>query len=557
MKLITLSILMILSSCKDDAIQPGPSVEEAYVNGKIYTVNDNQLWAEAMLVKKGVIVAIGTNEEIQQEATSSATTIDLENRMVMPGIHDVHTHPLEAGTRNVHFTLEAVETNPENYASEIRNAVRQNSNSEWVVGAGFETYIFYSEDVRSPLAILNDISTTKAIAILALSGHTVWANSKALALAGIDADSPDPAGGVIMKDENGQPNGLLMDNAGDLLLELAFATFENREDNDYFGLLEYGLPELASNGITSTCDARTFWKRNQHLTWKRVEENNQLTARVNLGLWVYPEEEDASQISTLQSLFSNDPNSLLKINQIKLYSDGITTNTTAAMHDNYLVDIFNHPTNNGLNYISQDRIAQYISALEPIGFDFHMHTIGDRGVTEALNAIEQVGTGSGRHRLTHVEYVSPTDYDRFSQLNVTADAQVAGDYTNPDSWHASDALVNPSLNDNFIPIKSIKNAKARITLSSDWDVSTLNPFVGMQNAVTRAPQELALSDAIKAYTINGAYVMRQEDQVGSLEVGKEADFIVLDQNIIDIQPNRISKTRVLETYLRGKLIYQQ
>jgi predicted amidohydrolase YtcJ len=227
------------------------------------------------------------------------------------------------------------------------------------------------------------------------------------------------------------------------------------------------------------------------------------------------------------------------------------------MEENYLFDIFNLPTNNGVNYITENRISQYISALEPIGFDFHIHAIGNRGVNEALNAIEQSSTGNGRHRLTHIEYVLPSDYQRFNQLNVTADAQVAGDFTQPENWHENDDFIGADLNNANIPIKSLHQANARITLSSDWDVSSLNPFIGLQNAVTRTPQELSLANAIKAYTINPAYVMRQETKVGTLEVGKEADFIVLSQNLFDIQPNQINQSIVLKTYLKGELIYER
>jgi len=340
-----------------------------------------------------------------------------------------------------------------------------------------------------------------------------------------------------------------------LIIDLAISSIPNNEQKDYEGLLFFALPELAKNGITSICDARTYWKRNHHLTWKRVADEGKLTVRANLGLWLYPTEDDASQINTIETLYSNDPISLLKINQIKLYADGIIINTTSAMLDDYLIDIFYLPTNNGLNYVTQSRTAQYIAALEPIGFDFHIHTIGNRGVNQALNAIEQSGTSAGRHRLTHIEYVSPSDYARFSQLNVTADAQVAGDFTKPENWNENDVFVGSALNSNIIPIKSLNQANARITLSSDWDVSALNPFVGIQNAVTRVPQELSLADAIKGYTINAAYVMRQEDKVGSLEAGKEADFIILSQNIFDVQPNQINQTQVLETYLKGEFIY--
>ena len=390
-----------------------------------------------------------------------------------------------------------------------------------------------------------------------LTSHAVWVNSRALELAGIDANSPNPTGGIIMKDNSGSPNGILMDNAGNLVIDLVIASIPNSEENDYDGLVNFALPELAQNGITSICDARTYWKRNHHLTWQRAEADGNLTVRANLGLWLYPTDDDDSQISTIQSLYSHDDERLLKINQVKLYADGIVINTTSAMEEDYLVDLFGLETNNGLNYVTQNRIAKYIRSLEPVGFDFHIHAIGNRGVNEALNAIEESGSGNGRHRLTHVEYVLPSDYPRFSQLNVTADAQVAGDFTQPINWGETNELVGSALNMANIPIKSLQEANARVTLSSDWDVSALNPFIGLQNAVTRSPQALSLEEAISAYTINGAYVMRQEDKVGTLEVGKEADFIVLSQHLFNIQEDEINQTQVLATYLRGELIYER
>jgi hypothetical protein len=172
-----------------------------------------------------------------------------------------------------------------------------------------------------------------------------------------------------------------------------------------------------------------------------------------------------------------------------------------------------------------------------------------------LNAIENGGTSKGRHRLTHIEYVNPSDIPRFKQLNVTADAQVVGDFTQPANWGMNIYLVGPELVKNIIPIKSLSESGARLNLSSDWDVSDLNPFIGIQNAVTRSPQNISLDEAVKAYTINAAYTMRQENKVGSLEAGKEADFIILDRNIFEIPINEIGKTEVIETYLRGKKVF--
>lgn len=475
--------------------------------------------------------------------------------MVMPGLHDVHLHPLEAASDNFLFILNQTENNPENYSTDIKSALNQNPSSEWILGWGFDIYTLLDAK-REPIEILDEISISRPIAVMEQTSHSVWVNSKALEIAGINSKTINPTGGIIMKDAKGEPNGLLIDNAGNEIIDLAIASIPNSEQNDYDGLVNFALPELAKNGITSICDARTYWKRKHHLTWQKVENDNLLTVRVNLGLWLYPSEDDASQINTLQSLYANNSNSLVKINQVKLYADGIVINTTSAMENHFLVDLFGLPTNNGLNYVSQSRISKYIKALEPIGFDFHIHAIGNRGVREALNAIEEKGSSNGRHRITHIEYVNQSDYSRFKELNVTADAQVAGDFTNPENWHDNDEFVQPMLNNSIVPIKDLNSAGARITLSSDWDVSSLNPFIGIQNAVTRSPQEISLENAIKAYTINAAYVMRQEDKVGSLEVGKAADFIILNQNIFDSSANQIGQTKVTQTYFKGELIYE-
>ena len=549
--------VIVLFSCKEDTSSNNTSDETVFFNGKIYTVNNNLEWATAFIVAAdGVIKYVGTDEQAKNMAEEGAEEIDLEGAFVMPGIHDVHLHPLEASTNNFQFIIDDGVQDPEVYADDVTTAIQQNPGNGWLLGWGHWIDVPLAA-TRAPKEILDDVAPDRPIAIMEQTSHSIWCNSKALELMNIDNNTPNPPGGIIMREANGEANGILIDNAGNMLLDIALAPTPERAQNDYNGLTEFGLPELAKNGITSVCDARTYWKRNNHETWKKLETDGKLTARVNLGLWAYPAEDDANQISMLKSLYSNNVNSLLRINQIKLYCDGIIHNTTSAMHDDFLVDYFGLANNNGLNYFTQQRIADYISALEETGFDFHIHAIGNRGVHEGLNAIEQSGTSAGRHRLTHVEYVDAIDIPRFGQLNVTADAQVAGNFTQPSHWHDNDYLIGAALNENNIPLRSLQNANANITLSSDWDVSSLNPFVGLENAVTRSPQNLTLSEAVKAYTINAAYVMRHEDKVGSIEVGKEADFIILDQNIFEIPVANISDVKVLETYLQGELIFQK
>ncbi|KZS39046.1 amidohydrolase [Aquimarina aggregata] len=557
--LILLSLILSNTSCNNDDNKTTSIVQsdqKVYYNAKIYTVNTSQKWAEAMIIEGKNITFIGSDIEAKNIANKNAAYINLEGAVVLPGIHDVHMHPLEASSENFLFILNEEETNVENYTSTIQNALSVNPDAEWLLGWGHSFYALLDAE-RSPLAILDDISTTRPILIMEQTSHSFWANSKALELAGIHENTPNPVGGIYMKEEDGSLNGILIDNAGNELLDMVLSPTQKTIENDYQGFKNYGLVELRKNGITSVCDARTYWKRDHHLIWKRLEEEGNLTVRANLGLWAYPSENDASQIATLQSLYSNDPNSFLKINQIKLYSDGIIHQTTSAMEEDYLVNFFKEPTNNGLSYFNKNRIADYINQLETTGFDLHIHAIGNRGIRETLDAIEQSGTARGRHRITHLEFVNESDLARFAQLNVTADCQVAGDFTNPEHWSENDELIGSSNTQKVVPIKSLIQANARLTLSSDWDVSNLNPFVGMQHAVTRVPENISLEEAIKAYTINGAYVMRQEDKVGSLEVGKLADFIVLNQDIFEIEPNAIGQTRVDLTVLNGEIIYER
>ncbi|WP_299156297.1 amidohydrolase [uncultured Tenacibaculum sp.] len=560
MKIIAIIFSLILStkSCtkKEDIaiIKANLSTQKMYFNGKIFTVNDAEPWAEALIIDKNKIVFVGSNSEAEKKVEKGAIKIDLQGKVVLPGFHDVHMHPMEVGSTTTAFTLNENENNAENYIPTIKKAAKDNPNVKWLIGFGHSIGALL-EAKRSPLKIIDEAVSDRPVIIMEQTSHSMWINSKGLELAGITVTSKNPQGGIIMK-ENGKLLGILIDNAGDVVFQKAVEALKDA-NGEYDGMVSYVLPELAKHGITSVSDARTYWKRDQHKTWKNLAEDGKLTARFNLGLWAYPTAEDASQIASLKTLFLNNENSFLKINQIKLYSDGITHNTTAALHSNYKEDYFKQSTNNGLNYFTEDRIATYIQELESIGFDFHIHAIGNRGVTEALNAIQKSGTAKGRHRLTHVEMITTADMNRFKELNVTADAQVAGEFTQPQYWHDNDHLLGSTLADNQVPIKSLKEAEARLTLSSDWNVSSLNPFVGLQNAITRVPQNITLEEAIKAYTINGAYVMRQEDKVGSLQVGKLADFVVLDKDIFTIPPTQIKQTKVILTIFNGKEIYKK
>lgn len=537
--------------------EPTTVATRVFTNGSIYTVNEQQPWANAVAIKDNEIIFVGSDSDVAAFIGGSTTVTDLNGKMMMPGFHDVHIHPIESGSENTQFALDTNETNPENFIDQIAQAAYDNPDSPWLIGYGHSIFTLIDGN-RSPLEILDEAVPDRPVIIMEQTSHSMWVNSKALELAGLNIDSEDPIGGVIGREEQTEAlNGILIDNAGNIVMDLAMQPTAVTLQRDYDGLVQYTLPELAKSGITSISDARTFWQREDHKTWQKVVDNDQMTVRASLGLWAYPELDDASQLHSLKALYQDDPNSLLRINQIKLYADGILINTTAAMKDPYEFDLLGLPGNNGLNYFTQSRVEHYIEELEVEGFDFHIHAIGDRGIHEALNAVENAASNEGRHRITHVEVVDPVDLPRFAELNVTADAQVAGEFANPEHWHENDEFIGPVRADNAIPIKSLSEAGARVTLSSDWSVSPFNPFIGLKNAVTRAPQELTLAQAIEAYTINGAYVMRQEDMVGTIEVGKLADLVVLDRNLFEIPVSTINQTKIELTMLDGEVVYQR
>ena len=529
-----------------------PKTPKLFLNGKIYTVNEKQEWAEAVYVdEKGGIKFVGSSDEAKKQASNQAEIIDLKGKMMMPGIHDVHQHPLEAmspfaGT----CELDPEEEDAENFIEVLEECKDEQPASNWVLGAGHSVFTLL-ESERLPIDILDEAIPDKPAVMMEETSHSIWVNSKALSLAGIDKDTPNRQVGVIVKDKKtGEPTGVLFDGAGDLIMDLAWLPTKEIKELNYQGLLE-ALKELNKNGITSVVEGRTYWKREFQDAWLRAEKENKLTVRATLGLWAYPQEDDKKQIAKIKSLYRKNKDSLVQISQVKVYSDGILINSTAAMLKPYKETLGEIPSKNGLNYFTEERLAKYINELEPAGFDFNIHALGDRATTESLNAIEKGQKGKGRHRLTHLEVVNQSDFPRFKKLNVTADVQVAGDFTKPENWKENEFLIGDRAN-NLVPLKSLGDAGARITLSSDWDVSYLNPFVGMQNALERKPQNLPdLKSVIEAYTINAAYVMRQEEKTGSIEVGKVADLIVLDQNIFDVGTDKISKTKVLMTFLAG------
>ena len=534
---------------------------QLWLNGDIYTVNKEQPWAQAMVIEKGQLIFVGAEAEAKTWVNENTQIHDLQGKTVLPGLHDVHLHPLEAASEEIQCVLDSSRSISD-WVGSMKLCAQQNpqvSDDEWLLGWG-HSILTLVESNTDPRLLLDALNETRPIAIMEETSHSVWVNSKALELLELDGViiEQDIEGGAVLLNAQGKSTGILLDGAGDLAFDLAMAETPERLERNYQSLLS-GLDEVAKNGITSIVDARIYWQRGYLKAWQRARAENALTARSVLSLWAYPNIDDEKQIKHLISLYENDADSLLRINQVKFYSDGITHNATSALLAPYK-EYYEEVGPTGLNYFDEQRLTQYATELSNAGFNMHIHAIGDRAVRESLNAIEaaQVSTKKqARHRLTHVEMVAEVDKKRFADLNVVADFQLAGEFTHPENFAEMEPLIGERAHSQ-LPVRDIYDTGATVTLSSDWDVSSLSPFVGMQNALTRGEQSLPdLAAVIEAYTINGAYVMDQEHIVGSLEAGKEADFIIIDQNIFEVDVNKISQTQVLKTVLAGELVYQK
>jgi predicted amidohydrolase YtcJ len=543
------AVFLLLGSGLAVAAEPSTTLLH---NGKIYTVNAAQPWASAMVIDEdGSIVAIGDDDDVAEYVDDETEKVDLEGRLVLPGFQDTHAHVLDASSE----AQGGCELSPQDEVPQWLKALKScdsEAQDEWLLGSGFGLHALL-EAKQSPRALLDSIISDRPVAIMEETSHSYWLNSKALELAGIDAATPNPTGGIILRDGSGEATGLVLDNAGDLALDKALPPSKALEEIYYQAVLA-GQDELAKNGITSVADARVFWRRGHFEAWQRAAKNDELKARTVLDLWAYPGLDDGEQLAELKAMYDEgNDDSLLRVTQIKFYVDGIIHNTTARLQKPYNQSLPGVEPK-GLYYFSPERLERYARELSKAGFDMHIHAIGDQAVSDALDAIEATN-GKGRHRITHVELVDNDDIPRFKQLNAIADFQPSPYFT-PSFLKDNVPMIGQRAYQ-MLPMRELYDSGARVTLSSDWDVNPLSPLGIMQNALSLGERSLPnLEAAVKAYTLDAAYTLRQEQDTGSLQVGKQADLVVLDQNIFELPSKQIGKAKVLWTLLGGEEVYR-
>ena len=557
--LISLCLIALLVLNTSIANTSPPTASQVLINGNIYTANSSQPYADAIAIKGGKIIAVGSFDQIRNVIGKKTKVIDLKGKQVLPGFIDNHNHIFEAASEaggNCELSQEAT---PSEQTPYLQYCYNNSKPGQWVVGWGHTIQATLTlEEENTPLEIIDHIFPDRPVIIMEQTSHSMWVNSVALELAGITLSTPNPQGGKIMKTEGGDALlGILIDNVGDIVMELAWNSLKNKFTKSYDGLLN-GLHEVAKNGITTVGDGRLYWKRGWYDVWKAVEADGQLTARVSLRPWIYPHVSPKEQLVFLKSIYNADKNELLIVDQVKMYSDGIIVNGTAKILTPYQFTYFPESPY-GLNYIQPKAMKSWLTTLATIGYGAHIHAIGDGGVRDALNAIESARKSGSTHHynMTHLEMINPSDYSRFKSLSVDADFQVGSDYivNNDHGWAYE--LIGEKRSHKLIPLGAVYKTGANITLSSDWNVNPLSPLAAIANAVALKDKGLpSVQTAIDAYTINAAHALGLASVTGSLEVGKSADIVVIDHAIVDKAPKNIRKSSVIWTLLRGETVFK-
>ena len=540
--------------------------------GAVYTVDAARSWAQAVAVSAGRITAVGSDADMRPFVGSRTEVVNLRGRMVLPGFQDAHVHASSGGLELGRCDLSPLHTRA-GYLAAIREYADRNPQAAWITGGGWSMDVFPggvpSKDD------LDAVVPDRPVFLSNRDHHGAWVNSRALALAGVDASTPDPPDGRIERDDGGAPGGMLHEGAMNLVQPVVPAP----DLAEQVAGIVTGQAYLHSLGITAWQEAIVgdyAVVPDCFGAYREAERQGLLTARVTGALW-WQRSAGLGQLDFLAERRAVAGRSRFRATSVKIMQDGICENGTAAMLAPYL-DGHGHPTGStGTSFFDADELKAAVTAIDAAGFGVHVHAIGDRAVREALDAVAAAraanGPTPGRHHIAHIQVIHPDDLPRFRALGVAANCQPLWACNEPQMTELTVPFLGPERAGWQYPFGTLAASGAQLCFGSDWPVSSANPMWEMHTAVNRtAPpgypyggpdsdepflpaERLSLPAAIAAFTIGSAYINHDEQEAGSVEPGKRADLVVLDRNLFAQPTTEIGLAQVDLTLVDGAVVH--
>jgi len=535
----------------------GESHVIVYLHGRIYTNDPAQPWADAMAVRDGKIRCVGKIDYILLECGGndpSAETIQLKGKFLMPGFNDAHVHLGSAAADMLSVQLNGV-TTIEELQKRIADAVAQRKEGEWITGSGWDHTLWADKKFPNKEQI-DTVAPKNPVFLVHVSGHVAVANTLALQHGEIKDDTPNPPGGMIERDADGEATGMLEEDSA---MSLVSARIPDLRSDQRRRGIQMVLADAAKNGVTSAQD-NSDWS--DYLIYVQLKEEGKLTLRITEWL---PFMESMDNLLNMRAQGgTTDP--WLKTGAIKGFIDGALGSRTAAM----LASYSDQPSTSGILTNEPDKLRAMAIERDKAGFQINFHAIGDRANRVALDVFEAVAKTNRprdrRDRIEHAQVIAPEDLPRFAQLKVIASMQPSHE-TSDMRWAGS--RLGPDRARGAYAWASLEKSGVRLAFGTDYPVEPINPMRGLYACVTRefpeggpsggwqGQEKISLEDCIRAYTSGAAYAQFEEGKKGELKPGEYADFIVLSNDLTKIPPQQYTKTTVLLTVVGGRTVYEQ
>ncbi len=536
---------------------------KALINGKIYGKDGMY---EAILINGNRIEKIGTDEDIKAELTSEDICVDLNGKLVLPGFVDSHAHgPLSLSQITGRIDLLNAETKEE-YFDIIIAFVANHPDKAVYSGTGWLNPEF--ESIGPDKESLDEICSDRPMILRSGDGHSVWANSKAVELAGITANTPDPEGGTIEKNSDGTVRGTFRDQAQEALLAL----IPEPSVAEYKEAIEVYQNMMASYGHTAVFDPMVDIDGNMHKAYREMSDSGDLKIKCGLAYTSNPD----NPMDALQAYKKEEKvrrNRLIEGNFIKVFIDGVVEGGTAYLKEDYC----NRKGYKGESLWKQETLNKFAAAVDKAGYDLHFHVIGDAAAAQLIEAMEYVRDNNGeRPRNTvaaHMQIVDTADYDKLKELDIRISSNPYWFFKAPGYYENIEFPFLGERAETEYPMRSFFDAGMTVSAGSDYAVTPEPyPMVGIQMAVLRAladadhmdpdqvlnaSERITLEQGIEAFTINGAKTMGIDDITGSIEPGKRADLVVMEQNVFDVEPSEYHKIAVFMTISDGEVVYEK